>query len=252
MIVHTCDNNVCKLLNPCIDELLLYSEVIRRVTEVETASYFIMKNYKKMNMSITGPFDLFDWANRHMVYQLPSVEFVQGLSNKIRDIGPRTILEVGAGRGIVSRYISKVLKKKIILTDSYGWWENSGRIKNMEYDGILKRTYIEAIEEFKPDLVIASWIPYNECWTKDFRKYPFVKGYILIGEGKGGATGCLEDWDTDWKIQYLKDVSNHGISRTDHGFHMEESLFRMLMLHTDVTYFERPKKLIEKYVEKIN
>lgn len=240
MITHTCDNDVCKLLNPCIDELLPYSEVIRRVTEVETSAYFIMKNYKKMKMSITGPFDLFDWANRHMVYQLPNVEFIQGLSNKIRDIEAETILEVGAGRGIISRYVSKLLNRKIILTDSYGWWENSGHIKHMECDGVLKRTYIEAIEEFEPDLIIASWIPYNECWTKDFRKYPFVKGYILIGEREGGATGCLEDWDTDWKIQRLKNVSSRGISKTDHGFHMEENLFRML--HTDVTYFERPKR----------
>jgi hypothetical protein len=239
MIEHTCDNEVCKLLNPCIDGLLPYSEVVRRVTEVEVSAYFIIKNYKKMNMSIKGPFDLFDWANRHMVYQLPNVEFVRGLSNKIRDIGAKKILEVGAGRGIISRYISEILNNKIILTDSYSWWGNAGRIKHMEYDGILKRTYNEAIEEFEPDLIIASWIPYNECWTKDFRKYPFVEGYILIGEGQGGATGCSEDWDVDWKIQHLKAISDYGISKTDHGFHMEESMLRML--HTDVTYFERPK-----------
>ncbi len=239
MISHTCDNDVCKLLNPCIDELLSYSEVIRRVTEVEKSTYFIMKNFKKVNMSITGPLGLFDWAMRHMVYQIPNVEFVRGLSNKIEDIGAKTILEVGAGRGIISKHIGNALKKKIILTDSYGWWENYGCIKNIEYDGVLKRNYIDAIEEFEPDLIIASWIPYNECWTKDFRKYSFVKGYILIGEAEGGATGCLEDWNTDWKMQRLKNVSNHGISRTDSGFHMAESIFRIL--HTNVTYFERPK-----------
>ena len=240
MIAHSCDNDVCKLLNPCIYELLPYSEVIIRVTEVEKDTYFIMKNYKKMEMLITGPFDLFDWANRHMVYQIPNVEFVQGLANKIRDIDAKTILEVGAGRGIISKYVGNVLNKKIILTDSYGWWKYYGRTKNIELADVLKRTYIDAIEEFEPDLIIASWIPFDECWTKDFRKYPFVKGYLLIGEGKGGATGCLEDWDADWKMQYLEDVSNYGICKTDHGFHMEESIFRIL--HTDVTYFERPNE----------
>jgi hypothetical protein len=226
-------------LNPCIKELLPYQEVVRRVTEIEKSSYFIMKNYKKMNTLMTGPFDLFDWANRHMVYQLPSTEFVHGLSDKIRDIGPRTILEVGAGRGIVSKYIGNNINKKIILTDSYSWWNNDDHVKNMEYTGVLKRSYIEAIEEFEPDLVIASWIPYNECWTKDFRKYPFVNGYILIGEGRGCATGSEEDWHTDWNMQKWEDVSKYGICKTDHGFHMGDSMF--CILHTNVTYFERPK-----------
>lgn len=239
MIKHSCDNDICKLLNPCVEELLPYQEVVRRVTEVEKSSYFIMKNYRKMNILMTGPFDLFDWANRHMVYQLPNTEFVHGLSNKIRDIEPRTILEVGAGRGIVSKYIGNNLNKKIILTDSYSWRNNDGRVKNMEYTGVLKRSYIEAIEEFEPDLIIASWIPYNECWTKDFRKYPFVKGYILIGEGRGCATGSEEDWHTDWNIQDWEDVDKYGICKTDHGFHMEDSMFRIL--HTNVTYFERSK-----------
>jgi hypothetical protein len=239
MIKHSCDNDVCKLLNPCIEELLPYHDVIRRVTEVEKSSHLITKNCTRMNILTSGPFDFFDWANRHMVYQLPNAEFVQGLSNKIKDIGAKTILEVGAGRGIISKYVSSVLNKKIILTDSYFWWEHDERIKDMEYDGVLKRTYIDAIEEFRPDLIIASWIPYDECWTKDFRKYPFVKGYILIGEGMGAATGCEEDWETDWNIKNWIDVEKYGICKTDHGFHMENSMFRIL--HTDVTYFERPK-----------
>lgn len=237
MIIHTCNNDVCKLLNPCIDELLSYSEVIRRVKDVERHTYFTMKNYKKMDISMTVPFDFFDWAHHHMVYQLPSVEFVQELSNKIRDIGAKTILEVGAGRGTISKCVSNVLNKEIILTDSYFWWEHDERIKNMEHTGVLKRTYIDAIEEFEPDLIIASWIPYNECWTKNFRKYPFVKGYMLIGECRGGAIGSEEDWCTDWNIQDWEDVSKYGICKTDHGFHMEDRIF----LHTNVTYFESPK-----------
>lgn len=239
MTRHTCDNDICKLLNPCIDELLPYSEVIRRITEVESSTYFIMKNYKKMNMSLIGPLSFYDWATRHMIYQVPNIEFIQGLSNKIKDIGAKKILEVGSGRGIICRYISNILNEKIILTDSYNWWKHHEFMEHIEYEDVLKRTYIEAIEEFEPDLIIASWIPFNECWTKDFRKYPFVKGYILIGENRGGATGSEEDWDTDWNMQDLDNVSKYGICKTDHGFHMEESVF--LILHTHVIYFERPK-----------
>lgn len=228
---HTCDNDICKLLNPCIDELLPYSEVIRRIKEAEGSKYFI----KNMNMSLMN---FYYWATHHMIYQVPNIEFVQGLSNKIKDIEARKILEVGSGRGIICRHVSNILNEKIILTDSYNW-KNYEFIEHEEYADVLKRTYIEAIEEFKPDLIIASWIPYNECWTKDFRKYPFVKGYILIGEGRGCATGSEEDWDTDWNFQYLDDVSKYGICKTDYGFHLG-----FHMLHTAVIYFERPKNKI--------
>lgn len=241
MIVHDCNNEVCQLLNPCMEELLPYSEVVRRVSEVERYTHTALKNLKNsknVDKLMAGPFDLFDWSNRHMIYQIPNEEFVANLARHIKEIDANTILEIGAGRGIISKFVSKILGKKIILTDSYEWWENENRMKDLEYSNVLKKTYIEAIEEFRPDLIIASWIPFGECWTRDFRKYPFVKGYILIGEGRGGATGCLEDWETDWNMQDWDDVSKWGISKTDHGFYMENSMFALK--HTDVTYFERP------------
>ena len=185
------------------------------------------------------PLDLWSWANYHMIYQLPNKEFICGLAEKIKEIGAETILEVGAGRGVISGHVSKALNKKIILTDSYEWWEKWEYAEKVEYPDILKMTYIQAIEEFKPDLIIASWIPYDRCWTKDFRKYPFVKGYITIGEGIGGATGSYDDWITDWDIQHLDDVTRYGICKTDHGFFMKDPMLQIL--HTKVTYFERPK-----------
>jgi hypothetical protein len=238
MIGHTCDNNICKLLNPCVNELLPYQEVTRRVTKVEESSYYIarkIRNGEMLPMSI--PLDLFMWADRHMIYQLPNEEFINELSRKIRVTGADTILEIGAGRGIISRHVGKTLNKNIILTDNYGWWKYENR-ENIRYQDVLERTYIEAIEEFEPDLIIASWMPYNVCWTKDFRKYPFVKGYIIIGEGRGGATGSEEDWCTDWNMQHLEDVNKYGICKTDHGFCMKDSMF--CIRHTSVAYFERP------------
>lgn len=239
MISHNCGNDICKLLNPCLDELLSYQEVSNRVSKVEEFFYINVRKMKNMErFDIMNPFDLLDWASKHMIYQLPSVEFVNELANKIRDIYPDIILEVGAGRGLISKHINNILNKKIILTDSYDWWDyNEDEIKIL-CPNVLKRTYINAIEEFKPDLIIASWIPYDKCWTRDFRKYPFVKGYIIIGEPKGGATGSDDDWNTDWKFQYLDDVEKYGICKTDHGFFMRDSMF--FTRHTCVTYFERP------------
>lgn len=239
MMTHGCNNDICKLLNPCIDELLPYQEVIDRMAKVEEIVYGNIRKMKNMErFDMSGPFDFLDWASRHMIYQLPSKEFVYELSNKIKDIKPDKILEVGAGRGIISRNLGNVLNKEIILTDSYDWWNYKDREIDVLFPNVLRRTHIDAIEEFKPELIIASWIPYKKCWTKDFRKYPFVKGYIIIGEHKGGATGSEDDWNTDWKFQYLDDVEKYGICKTDHGFFMKNPIF--YIRHTSVTYFERP------------
>lgn len=238
-MAHSCDNDICKLLNPCIEELLPYREVLDRVAKVEEFFYVNVRKFKNMErFKIKSPFDLSDWASKHMIYQLPNKEFVSEIANKIRDIKPDIIVEVGAGRGLISGYVNKILNKEIILTDSYDWWDYDNDETKILCPNVLKRTYIDAIEEFKPDIIIASWIPYDQCWTKDFRKYPFVKGYIIIGESRGGATGCDDDWITDWKLQYLDNVKKYGISKTDHGFSLKGSIFRLA--HTCVTYFERP------------
>ncbi len=235
---HSCDNDVCKLLNPCLEELLPYEDVLSRVNKVETDFYYNMKHLDKMKiLDMSAPLYLLDWADKHFVFQIPNKEFIYELANKIKGIGPKTILEVGAGRGIISKYLSEVLGKNIIMTDSYDWWNYKNPETKILCPNVLKRTYIEAIEEFKPDLIIASWIPYGQCWTKDFRKYPFVKGYILIGEYEG-ATGCDEDWDTNWEIEHLENVDKYGICKTDVGFFSKNPMF--VIKHTDVTYFQRP------------
>ena len=231
MIDHDCDNDVSKLLNPCIEELLSYNDLLNRVIKVEESFHDILRKIKSGEKSDgKPPYNLSSWADMQMIYQLPNKEFIYEFAHQIKKIKPDIILEVGAGKGIICKHLSKILDKKIILTDSYDWW-------NYNDADVLKRTYQEAIEEFKPDLIIVSWIPYHENWSKDFRKYPFVKGYIIIGEKRGGATGCDKDWKTDWKIQNLNNVTKYGICKTDYGCFIKDSL--VWLRHSNVTYFER-------------
>ena len=238
MIMCDYDNDTCKLLDPCLKTLLPYQEVLEKVIKSEKSLYSTARRIKNMEkLDISYPFCLLDWSFERMIYQLPNKEFIYELAKNIKDIKPETILEVGAGRGVISKLVSKILNKDIVLTDSYEWREYSND-KEKLHPKVLKKTYIEAIEEFKPDLIIASWMPHNASWTKDFRKYPFVKGYIIIGEYKGGATGSDEDWETDWKFKHLEEVEKYGICRTDHGFAMRDSM--LCIRHTCTTYFERP------------
>jgi len=185
--------------------------------------------------------DLLGWCDQHSVYQLPNIEFVQELATAIGNISPKVILEVGAGRGTISRHVSKNINRKIILTDDYSWWDNINNKEKIECPDVIKVNYKDAIDTYKPDLIIASWIPYGAYWTEYFRKCPSVKGYILIGEGRGGCTGSDKDWDTDWTEKYLDNVEKYGICKTDHGFSVKDNVFRTFHTrHTRVTYFERP------------
>lgn len=232
--MHSCDNEICKLLNPCINGLLEYQDVRNRVTKTEELFSSYIRNPERLLKLY--PLDLFGWCNQHMMYQLLNFEFVQELAKTIKEIDPEIILEIAAGRGIVSRHVSKIINKEIILTDDYSWWDGKEIDEKIEYPDIVKMSYNEAIKKFKPDLIIASWIPYGQYWTKDFRKCSSVKGYILIGESEGGCTGAENDWKTTWTRKDLENVERYGICRTDHGFNFG----RYAMFHTNVTYFERP------------
>ena len=229
---HNCDNQTCKLLNPCLTELLEYQDLKNRVCKVEELFLNNIRNFNKLSEI---PLDLLSWSDRHRVYQLPNREFIQELAKTIKEIDPETIIEIAAGRGIICRHISNILNKEIILTDNYSWWKNIE--EKIEYQDVIKMDYNEAIDKFKPDLIIVSWIPYKNCWTEDFRKYSSVKGYIVIGESRGGCTGNINDWDTNWTIKDLDDVEKYGICRSDHSFGQYRDI---TIRHTSVTYFERP------------
>ena len=50
------------------------------------------------------------------------------------------------------------------------------------------------MKKHSPDIVIFSWMPYQEDSSKDIRKFDSVQEYILIGETDGGC--CGDEWET--------------------------------------------------------
>ena len=224
---HDCNNVICQLLNPCMERLLDYEDLRKRVDKADEIFFDELKNIDKFK---SFPIGLFGWASFHRVFQLLNVEFIQELVNKLKEICPEVILEVGAGEGLLGKYLSEELGKEVILTDDCSWWERDNiKIKNKD---VIRKDYKDAIDEYNPDLIIASWIPYKRWWTKEFRYCNSVEAYILIGEGPGGCTGSEMDWKTPWIMKRLDDVEKFGICRTDNGYYD--------IRHTNVTLFERP------------
>lgn len=139
------------------------------------------------------------------VFELWTKEYIEAFSDylikRAEDLGgkkekPILILEVGAGNGKLTHFLREQFEKKkienikIIATDSGEW-----KIKAHFPVEILD--YKEALKKYKPDIVISSWMPVYEDWTKDFRNCQSVKEYILIGETDGGC--CGHPWET-WGV----------------------------------------------------
>jgi hypothetical protein len=151
------------------------------------------------------------------------------LGTRIDELGgteddPTILIEVGAGNGRLSHFIREKLntthkgKFKLIATDDTSW-----DIANQF--PVMKIDYTDAINLYKPAIIISSWMPYSQDWTKIFRKLPNTKEYILIGEPNGGGCGSDETWgippreyydQEGFAVDYIPDYVKEGFERVDH------------------------------------
>lgn len=165
---------------------------------------------------------------------------------------PLRILEVGAGDGRLTHFLSENLSNTIRLeaTDS-----GHKKIKPEFPVTIIKGDRGEtdglgpiekAMQEYQPDIVISSWMPINKDWTKTFRDMPSVKEYILIGDPEVCAQPW-ETWGTDlesnrpkdeapfaqdgFSATHLKELEKFQVCRTDHVLDDES--------HSDTVSFRR-------------
>lgn len=121
-----------------------------------------------------------DWSP---IFQFWFEEYIDGLAKYIlANVGYSLVLEVGAGDG----QLTKLLKAKginILATDDYSWKIRKTNVEKLDHK--------QAIDKYKPAMVISSWMPYHRDWTRYFRKSQSVEHYILIGEAYGGC--CASD-----------------------------------------------------------
>ncbi|MEA2097557.1 MAG: hypothetical protein U9P70_00550 [Patescibacteria group bacterium] len=132
--------------------------------------------------------------------------FADYFVGKIQEYGaneerPLVILEIGAGNGRLSYFLQQKLEERapgqteVIATDSGEWTLKSDfPIEQLKHD--------EAIEKHSPDIVVFSWMPYQEDSSEDIRKFDSVQEYILIGETDGGC--CGNEWET-WGWSFYDD-----------------------------------------------
>jgi hypothetical protein len=170
-----------------------------------------------------GTGDWWKFCDNCGVHQIFNAEFINELTGEIKKLPESRIIEICAGRGDLS-YRLKKHGINIIATDDYSW--------NLSTSALVEKlSHLEALEKYKPEIVLASWIPYKSGIGFDVLDFPSVKYFIDLGEDVGGATWMTREIyeRKDFERVYLENVQKYGICKTDYTCGMNHScasLFR--------------------------
>jgi uncharacterized UPF0146 family protein len=109
-----------------------------------------------------------------------SAEFIRELARQLQG---RRVLEVGAGEGVLSRFLHEA-GVDIVGTDNYSWSRHIKFGANVE-----KREAAEALKHYQPEAVICSWAPPDNLFEQDIFRCPTVETYFAIGSSHHFASG---------------------------------------------------------------
>jgi len=113
-------------------------------------------------------------------------EWMESLSRFLIASGYRNVLEVCAGRGLLAQHMLTVCPEII--------WTATDRDPVDKGPGspVIQMDAIEAVKLYRPDVVFASWIPYESTLDRELAQLGVP--CIFVGEGFGGCTGSEVFW----------------------------------------------------------
>ncbi len=172
-------------------------------------------------------------------YLFATAPFLRALRARIRACGVKRVVEVAAGDGFLARSLARVAPElKIIATDSGAWERPFARMNSKERrtlrkeevtglmpgEGVRKLEARAAIAEFKPDLVLASWLPPGPTLARLIKSQ--VRYVLEIGAGSG-ITGDARCWR--FEHEFCDELERSARCRLDERPREE--------LHTTVTLY---------------
>jgi hypothetical protein len=216
-------------------------------TRLEDALYYErLPSYEtvyRVLVDYSGPFkygEFFDFVNKYGIFQFWNVEYISCLAEEIKaKVGSGLVLEVAAGDGMLSYWLRNY-GVNAHATDSGEWYKlgrAGARVRPRAPVEIIDA--VEAIRKYKPQMVMASWLP-NDDTLLDIKisdecsnlKIPYI---LLIGE-TDGATGSMRFWQQKYweKAGYEMLPYSHcdewNLCRTDyvsngHVWHHSSTIF---------------------------
>lgn len=166
------------LFNGFVAQKLLFARALERkpVSLFWFRLFWPMVWQKKRLMPLVQPKGIYCFYSRELIEELATM------------IASRNCLEIGAGDGTLTRFLSEY-GVKLNATDSHGWYQT---IKYPEW--VSKLDAQEALAKYSPEVVLCSWPPSQN----DFERYVFntssVQLYIVIGSAHQFAFGNWKDY----------------------------------------------------------
>lgn len=168
------------------------------------------------------------------IYQILNKEFNDSLAAEIKDLNLQPVLEVGAGTGDLARSMrNRGIEVKAVDSFKEPLPEKALRLSDLPE----KMDYREAIDKYKPELVICSWIPKGEDWTPAFRANGSVKAYILIGDAEECGTEETYGDFPGWNNYVLKEPNKWSMCRNDKGLDFDKP--EIWWRHSKVIIYKR-------------
>lgn len=151
------------------------------------------------------------FCRKNGIWQVYTKEFVDLLAGKIHELNSGRIIEICAGKGKLSYHLQK-RDIEIIATDDYSWKDTCLSPKNVECLSAK-----EAIKKYKPNLVVASWIPNHLTIGFEILDDPEIDYFINIGEDVGNSTWMTGEVDRTKGIEriLLEEIADVGFCSSD-------------------------------------
>lgn len=157
-----------------------------------------------------------DWCIENNVFHFYTEEYSEALSIELNNADeslreePRglfysnKIIEIGAGSGLLSLGLQRH-KTDILPTDI------KPKSKFVE-----KLSAIEALQKYKPAIVVGAWLPFDANIELEILGYESVKYFFYICQFVNGIAGNEKTWrSSGWDIRPLLDADKFSISRYD-------------------------------------
>lgn len=181
-----------------------------------------IKDFRRDSIKADKVEDLVKFTDREKnpIFEIWTKEYIDAFGNylmeQVEKMGgtkenPVVILEVGAGNGRLAHFLKEKIDKlvpdsiKIVACDNYVTWNN---MKTSPLFPVENISHKEALQKYKPKIVICSWMPPQSDLTKDFRTVESVDQYILIGETDYGC--CGNAWET-WGVTGYNVTDNEAV-----------------------------------------
>jgi len=167
------------LLNGFVAQKLLFVEALERkpVSMFWFRLFWPLLWQKRVLMPLVQPEGIYCFYSRELISAL------------VQLIGERTCLEIAAGDGTLTRFLTEQ-GATVKASDDYSW-EHAVRYP----DWVVRQDAKEALRVHAPEVVLCSWPPSGNSFERQVFRTKSVQLYIVIGSRHRHAAGNWEDYE---------------------------------------------------------